>query len=80
MTPLQLAAQTPGNVALAGHVARFRVLLVLVHGRPAHPRRGHALFGLRAHQAGLAVAVPSAQLANPPAVREQAGAHHCNQI
>lgn len=77
MAPLQLAAQPPGDVALAGHVAQLGVLLVLAHRRPAHPGGGAGLLRLGAHQARLAVAVPAAQLPDTAAVGEQAGAFDC---
>lgn len=80
MTPLQLAAQAPRDVAFAGHVARLRILLVLVHRRPAHPRRGNPLFCFGAHKTRFAIAVPSAQFADSATVGEQAGTHHCNEI
>lgn len=75
VTSLQLTTKTSRYVTLTGHVARLRVLFVLMDRRPAHPCR-HTLLGLGAHQTRLAITVAAAQLANTPPIGKQAGSDH----
>lgn len=73
VSPLELTAKSLVDVALRAHHALLTVLLAAVGRRPALAALADLL---GADQAGLAVVVPSAELALAQAVREHARAGH----